>query len=68
MKSDNQNSNIIGRQTFSDQLTARETPLIQVRPLRITVACEVGKEVDLTCSVQAPYAVTFRGLQGGGEI
>lgn len=53
------NPNIAVRQTFNEQLSPKDTPLIRVTPVTRKVACEVGKEVILTCSVQEPYMVEF---------
>lgn len=70
MKDANQNPNIIVRQKFSTQLIPRETPLIQVAPLTRTEACEPGKQVVLSCSVQEPFMVKFIDFPeaGSGDI
>lgn len=61
------NPNIAVRQKFNEQLSPRDTPLIRVTPVTRTVACEVGKEVILTCSVQAPYVVQFTNISEAGR-
>ncbi|XP_049446614.1 adhesion G protein-coupled receptor F4-like isoform X7 [Epinephelus fuscoguttatus] len=46
-------------------------PLIEVKPVSITVQCEAGKEQLLQCSVNSPYEVEFKGLsttETGSEI
>lgn len=61
------NPNIAVRQKFNQQLSPRDTPLIRVTPVRSTVACEVGKEVILTCRVQEPYVVEFTDIPEAGR-
>ncbi|XP_057678356.1 adhesion G-protein coupled receptor F1-like [Corythoichthys intestinalis] len=46
----------------------RETPRINVVPLQSDLICEVGQQVSVQCSVQAPYEVVFRGLQGEAVV
>lgn len=61
------NSNIAVRQKFNKQLSPRDTPLIIVTPVTRKVACEVEKEVILTCSVQEPYIVEFIDIPVAGR-
>ncbi|KAM7368262.1 hypothetical protein PAMP_014502 [Pampus punctatissimus] len=48
------------RQKSKGILTLKETPLIQVTPIRRKVKCDVGKRVLVRCSVQSPYKVKFK--------
>ncbi|XP_029705828.1 adhesion G-protein coupled receptor F1-like isoform X2 [Takifugu rubripes] len=59
--------NIVVRQKSSGSFTLKSTPLIQVTPVRLQVACKVGKEVFLKCSVNSPYTVVFKDIPAAGE-
>ncbi|XP_023270950.1 adhesion G protein-coupled receptor F5-like [Seriola lalandi dorsalis] len=50
------------RQQSNGSISSKVIPSIQVRPVRIKVKCEVGKEVQLECSVNSPYTVEFEGI------
>ncbi|XP_069371780.1 adhesion G protein-coupled receptor F5-like isoform X2 [Paralichthys olivaceus] len=50
----------IFRQKSNKVVFIKDTPLVQVRPLRQKVKCEVGKDVLLMCSVNSPYKVEFK--------
>ncbi|XP_037607411.1 uncharacterized protein LOC119477398 isoform X2 [Sebastes umbrosus] len=54
------------RQRFNGVFKLQERPLIQVSPVRQIVQCENGKEVPLTCSVNSPYEVEFKGTSTAG--
>nr|XP_061806801.1 adhesion G-protein coupled receptor F1-like [Nerophis lumbriciformis] len=47
-----------------ERFLIQETPRINVVPLQRNLMCEVGQQVSVRCSVQAPYQVMFGGLPG----
>ncbi|KAM7367606.1 hypothetical protein PAMP_013892 [Pampus punctatissimus] len=59
--------NSVFRQKSTRTFTAKDRPLIQVTPIRRKVACEVGKQVTLQCSVQSPYTVMFAERPDAGS-
>lgn len=61
------NENITVRQRFDEQLAPREIPVIRVTPVERTVACEVGRTVVLTCTVQSGFSVRFEGVPDAGK-
>ncbi|XP_034436689.1 adhesion G protein-coupled receptor F5-like [Hippoglossus hippoglossus] len=60
------------RQKSDTFFSYKDTPLVRVSPVKQRVKCEVGKRVSLTCSVNSPYEVEFKDVdgsdKGGGEI
>lgn len=66
MKNDNENSNIIVIQRSKKPLTLNKTPWIRVTPITKKVACEIGKVVTLTCTVESPYVVEFKDISAAG--
>ncbi|XP_047194142.1 adhesion G protein-coupled receptor F5-like [Hippoglossus stenolepis] len=59
------------RQKSDTSFSYKDTPLVRVSPVKQRVKCEVGKSVSLTCSVNSPYEVEFKDVDGsdkGGEI
>ncbi|XP_056261303.1 uncharacterized protein LOC130187595 isoform X2 [Seriola aureovittata] len=50
------------RQQSNGSISSKVIPSIQVRPVRNKVKCELGKEVQLECSVNSPYTVEFEGI------
>ncbi|XP_060947073.1 adhesion G protein-coupled receptor F5-like [Limanda limanda] len=62
----------IFRQKSNNPFSYKDTPLVQVSPVKKRVKCEVGKDVSLKCSVNSPYQVMFIDKVGSnikdGEI
>lgn len=63
----NDSENIIVIQRSKERLTLNKTPLIRVTPITTKVACEIGKEVTLTCIVESPYVVEFQNISAAGR-
>ncbi|XP_042245463.1 adhesion G protein-coupled receptor F5-like isoform X2 [Thunnus maccoyii] len=59
--------NLAFRQKSKGTFTVKETPVIQVKPIRRKVKCKVDDKVSLQCSVQSPYKVKFQDTPDTGS-
>ncbi|XP_077444030.1 adhesion G protein-coupled receptor F5-like [Stigmatopora argus] len=55
------------RSNSRNRLLHFETPRIILDPLQDNLLCEVGQQVSVQCSVQAPYEVVFEGDPQAGQ-